>query len=97
MTLKLPTAVLRSVVNAISAEHGVPVSEIMNRRDRRAPVAHARQAVFYRLRGFRLSDGSYRYGVTEIGRAFGMDHSTVVWGVQRHIGRMAAEDTQVAA
>lgn len=70
-----PRERLMRMVAAVADEHGVEPREIMSGSRRKAP-SRARQDCWARLRREGLS-------YPQIGRMFGRDHSTVVYGVQR--------------
>lgn len=70
-----PRQRLMRIVAAVAYEHAVEVGEIMG-SCRQKPLARARFDAWHRLRREGLS-------YPQIGRMFGRDHSTVVYGVQR--------------
>jgi hypothetical protein len=64
------------IVRRVSVLTGIPVSEIMARTRKSDPATEARRIAMYEC---------HREGMTfaQIGRAFGRDHSTVIWACER--------------
>lgn len=59
----------------------VSVDDVMSGCRKRGP-AWARQAVYFRLRELRFANGD-RYSLPHIGNLFGVDHSSVHFGIKR--------------
>lgn len=74
---------VRDVLARVALEEGLPVSLLLTKTRRRV-VAWPRQRVFYEAK---REGRSY----PEIARVFGMDHTTVLYGVRAYAARMAAE------
>lgn len=66
---------IMACVDAVAAEKSIDAVEILSKR-KFAPVAAARQEVMFRA----ISAGK---SYSEIGRFFGVDHTTVIHGVQK--------------
>lgn len=66
---------IMAFVDAVAAEKSIDAVEILSKR-KFAPVAAARQEVMFRA----FSAGK---SYSEIGRFFGVDHTTVIHGVQK--------------
>lgn len=67
---------LLDLVAEICREHHVPIAEVLSRR-RNAPIAAVRKVVWAEL----YHDRGLSY--PDIGRLFGRDHSTVLFGVRQ--------------
>jgi hypothetical protein len=72
-----PRETTLSEARSIAAQHGIDWRDIMS-RSRIAPVARARRSVWlhFHRRG---------YSSCEIGRIFGRDHSTVLFGIKKEL------------
>jgi hypothetical protein len=79
---QLPTRVLNEALDEVSFVHGVSRDDILGDR-RFKPIAHARQHAMWLL-------SDWGYGLAEIGRKLGRDHSTVFHGVAAHEARRRA-------
>lgn len=79
-SINLTTAVFREIVDAVALARNLPSADIIGRR-RFKPLVHARQEVMFRLR----EDG---YAWPQIAKHWGMDHTTVMWGVAQHQKRL---------
>ncbi|GGG30814.1 hypothetical protein GCM10010964_18400 [Caldovatus sediminis] len=73
---------LRAIIAATAAAFGLPEAEIRSARRQGAPPRHVAMALARRLTGASLP---------AIGRAFGRDHSTVLYAVRRIAARAAAD------
>lgn len=51
-------------------------------------IAHVRQEIWWRLRQMTDSDGKPRFSYPAIGRAFGRDHTTIIFGCRQHEKRI---------
>lgn len=72
---------LLSNLNSVCEAHSVTPRDVIGAgRDR--PVAHARQALYFRL--WMVAGWS----TTRIGREMARDHSTVLYGIREHGKRM---------
>lgn len=71
---------VREIAEAVAAETGVPVADIMSSSRKRIPV-HARWEVWKRLAALGWSAG-------KIGRPWGYDHSTVMHGLDKIGGKL---------
>lgn len=79
---------VRAVLAAVSVEHRVPVWQIIGRyrRQTRSAVL-ARRAVIAELYepapGVGSTGHAFHYGIAELGRVLGLDHSTVHYAVRQ--------------
>ena len=76
-----PRFPMAKAVKIIADRHGLDSADIMG-RSRRPSIAHARQEVFWLARQDGLS-------FAEIADYFGMDHTTVFYGVKKVDQRIA--------
>lgn len=86
---KLPGGVsprdrLLDIVSTVAAKHDVSLSEVMG-RSRLQRFIFARQDAYWALR--------HEAGLSfpQIGRFFGRDHTTIIYGISAHEKRMAAQ------
>lgn len=82
---------VRAVLEAVSAEHDVPVWQIIGRyRQRTRAAAMARRAVIVALHEPAPGAGSaghvFHYGLAELGRVLGMDPSSVHYAIRQACG-----------
>jgi chromosomal replication initiation ATPase DnaA len=78
-----PRPTVRSVLLAVARENDMTVAQLLSQRTG-LRVTRIRQEAMYRAK---IETGrSY----AEIGRAFGMDHSTIIYGVRQHLARVSA-------
>jgi hypothetical protein len=77
----VPPKTMRQIAREVSAQHGVPLVDMLSaRRDR--PTVYARQEAIYRMRTETLRS------LPEIGRFFHRDHTTALHSVRTHKERM---------
>lgn len=83
--IKTPRQKIREDIEAIAKIYGIAYSDIMSKSHMQI-VVQARSACFWMLQ--------FTRGMTlpEIGRVFGMDHTAVLAGINRHIRRLDPED-----
>jgi chromosomal replication initiation ATPase DnaA len=80
---------MRSIAAEIAEKHGLTVEELRGRSHARR-VAWPRQEAMWRMRQVRWPNGTPRFSLPQIGEFLGgRDHSTVFWGVQEHLRRLA--------
>lgn len=73
--VRRPTAPVRAVQSAVAAHYGISLAALLSpNRSRR--IAHARQVAMW------IAREELRRSFSEIGRAFGRDHSTVAHAVE---------------
>ena len=84
---KLPS--IPMIEKAVSEKHEIPVSDVVG-KSRKRVNAHARQELYYLLR----VDRGLSY--LDIGRRYGVDHSTVMHGVRQHCHRSKLEYPRAA-
>jgi len=70
---------LLELVADVARQHGATVDEVLA-QDKTPRVSHARQAVWHALR----HHPERRYSYPDIGRLFGRDHSTIIYGVRAY-------------
>lgn len=63
----------------LARQHGATVDEVLS-PSRSPRVSHARQAIWYALR----HHSERRYSYPDLGRLFGRDHSTIIYGVRAY-------------
>lgn len=78
-----PMPLWRRITLEVLAAHGLTMAAVCS-QSRRKELVVCRHELFYRLRT--ETDMSY----PAIGRRFGKDHTTVIWGVRKHAGREGA-------
>lgn len=89
MTEALPTPTVAAILRAVSAEFGIPETELLSDRQMRRSYV-PRHAVMGLARSMTLQS------LPQIGRAMRRDHTSVLSGIRRHEARLAA-DPQYAA
>ena len=72
----------RKIIMDVARARGVDTASIMD-KSRKNVIARARHEIFYRLR----TELGWSY--PRIGRVFGLDHTTVLWGASSHAIRLA--------
>ena len=77
---KISTAAFNAVLESVAATTRVQPKELLT-RERVFRVSHARQEAMSLLASARDIDGRLLYSFCEIGRKFGMDHTTVMHAV----------------
>lgn len=82
---KTPREIARSDIAMVALVYGVTYSDIMSKR-RLRNIVLARQAACWMLK---FSRG---YSQPEIGRLLGIDHTTVLHGLGKHLRRMGVDD-----
>lgn len=87
MSLHLSAKVRDAAVAEAAQAFNVEAEQILSPRRPQA-VAWARHYAMWQLRAMQ-SDGRPKYSLLEIGRAFGMDHASVLYGVRAHERRFA--------
>ena len=80
---------MREIVLETARKYGMQPMDL-KRRHRSHKIVHPRQEAMWRCR----NETSHSY--PEIGRYFGLDHTTVMSGVERHEKRMKSASTQTA-
>lgn len=85
---RLPLTV-KAIVNEVAADMEVDVDELLGRSARPAHV-QARQLLYWRIRQLILPNGKHP-SMPLIGKWLARDHSTVVWGINRHADRVAKD------
>jgi len=83
-----PSSKRDMIVHDVASRHGVTFAEIM-KGSRLMPVIIARQECFYLMRES-ISAMGRPISFPQIGRYFGLDHTTVIHGYNRHAERMGA-------
>lgn len=78
------------VIARVAASYGVTVEEIMG-KSRNRPIVWARQEAYYAVK---VATGA---AYTRVGKIFGRDHSTIMFGVDAYKNREAARKTALAA
>lgn len=78
-----PPGEWKEIVREVAEEHCVTVKEIMA-RDNSRRVSHARQECFSRVYDMRFCDGSRRFSTLQVGRLFGRDSTTILFGIDQH-------------
>ena len=79
-----PRPTIKSIIEAVAAEHGTTYERIIS-PDRRREVVRVRQEAMWTVRNHGI------WSLPAIGRAFaGRDHATVLHGVRAHEKRMGA-------
>lgn len=78
---QLTSRAFAETVDIVAFRHGVKPSDLVSRQ-RKAPIVRARQAAMHELR-------RQGYSLPQIGRRFGMDHTSVWWGCKAHEARRA--------
>lgn len=86
-SLRVTSLVRDKAIADAAALYGVFPTEIWPGRGRTRVVAYARHLTCYLLHNHRRSGGLRAYSLPEIGRAMGLDHSTVLWAIRSHIAR----------
>ncbi|UPT53131.1 chromosomal replication initiator DnaA [Synechococcus phage Ssp-JY42] len=77
------------LLEVVAARHGLTAGDLIG-RGREPSVVRARQEAMHVLYERRYADGTRRWTTTQIGQFLGgRDHSTVVMGIRRHLGRAA--------
>lgn len=74
---------LRAVMNRLAKAHAVTVEELLG-RSRNPAASHARQAFWAALH----ATGNWSYA--RLGRFFGRDHVSIMWGITAHHKRNGA-------
>lgn len=90
--IHLSSAQVDEAVRKAAAEYRVHPGEVMGRA-RYRPIAHARQLAMWLSRQRTLRTGERAHSYPEIGRAFGVDHTTVLHACKVVEARMAAQGT----
>lgn len=85
-----PRAAMCDIVAEASRRRRIPVEAIMGRSTLRE-IAHARHEAMWVCWNVFLSDGRRRWSLPRIGRFFGRDHTTVLFGVRAHERRAALQ------
>lgn len=86
----------RAVIQGVAAHYGCTFAEIVGVRGTNA-IATIRQEIFWELRQLKTEYGTPRFSWQQIGRWFGRDHSTALWGSQQHQRRLDVAAMAMAA
>lgn len=82
---------IAEIADDVARRHGVSVGDLKSPA-RYRHIVRARQEAMYLAYQERRPDGRRVYSLLQIGRWFGgRDHTTALFGVRRHEGRLAAE------
>ncbi len=85
----------RAICLEVCEAYRMPLAWVLS-ASRFDPVCRARWACWAALYDLRRLNGKPFFSTTAIGRMFGMDHSTVVYGLKRH-AKLTAEAVKEAA
>lgn len=88
-SIRLRTATRDEAVGIAASRYHVRPAEILRPIGSR-PTQHARQFAIWLIRQHKRPTGHPAYSYPEIGRAFGLDHSTAIHAVARVSERLAA-------
>lgn len=74
--------VVRSIMKRVCEEDGIELSDMLSER-RSFQFVRPRQRAMALVARLRRPDGSKRFGITQVGRFFGRDHSTVAYAIAK--------------
>jgi hypothetical protein len=87
----VPAALFARVIEETATDHGLSPLDLL-RKGRSHKIAHARQHAMWRLRSMTDAAGEPLYGFLTLGRAFGLDHTTILHGIRQHRKRTACPE-----
>lgn len=76
----------RQVCSEVAERRGITLKELY-RATHAYGSSRARQEAFYLLWRDKKDSGFWRFSLTQIAAHFGLDHSTVLYGIQAHMKR----------
>lgn len=88
--------IARAIIHQVAAHYGCAFAEMVGVRGTNA-IATIRQEAFWELRQLTTEYSTPRFSWQQIGRWFGRDHTTALWGAQQHQRRLDAAAMAMAA
>lgn len=77
---------VKAVITEVARSHGLRPADILG-RERSARYVEPRQEAFFKARAISRADGAPVFSLSQLGRHFHRDHSTVLHGIRKHLGR----------
>lgn len=88
--LFVPAGSKRQIALEAAEAHGLTLDELMTRTNRRK-ISHARHAAMWAMWQCHRRDGVPSYSLPQIGAFFGLDHTTVLYGLRAYAERNGLE------